>query len=1588
MRKDILPIVLIISLLSLVFQLNAQVFPTLVEPSDPLTHVFGTCGSDRMNHIHSENNPEFAKELQHFKEVVVPHLASINNQNVENGNLIVIPTVIHIIHDGEPVGQGQNLEELRILGQLDILNQDYAALNPEYNNTPAQWTSVLGTPNIQFCLATVDPDGNSTDGINRVQYTITGSDWQNNNIESELKPDVNWDPNKYLNIYVLPIPGTTAQGGVVGYSGYPTPFSIGSPTDGPVVDYRWFGAPGFGQSGYRAITHELGHYLGLPHPFDGNSCNDDDGISDTPNVEEPTLNLANLNCANSYPSGPVSCNNEHMYVNYMDYTTENCYTSFTAEQVNVMRAVLDGTSNGFGYGSRKPLADNSAFACILNEQDAGILEVLEPSGRVCDNDPITPVITLRNFGTETLESVYISFQINDDTPDTLFWDGTLNSGSNEDVALNAFTPPDGQYDFKVYTFLPNNMDDQRMSNDTMLVSAEAIVPVPVPVLEDLEGEMMFPTNDGFFRLNVNPQADNFQWIIAGGLSAYGVGEQSLWFNNFDGTADENPFGTSDAIISPHFDLSNSSGTQLTFDVAYAPFDETFSDTLLILVAVDCSNLFDELIYVKGGDELSTAPPTGDFFIPSTTEWRTETIDLSMYDSTADLSLAFVNFSGWGNNLFLDNINVGTPCNIVFTMESEDVNCNSNCDGTATVNADLGDDLSYEWSDGQTGATATNLCAGIYEVTISDGNGCEAITEVTIEEPDALIISTSSSNETSNDANDGTATVNPSGGNPGYTYLWSNGSTEQTATALAPGQYIVTVTDSKDCQTTSSVNILAYDCSGFNVSTSTTMVSCFGDNDGSALATPAGSFGPYIYQWSNGDTNQQAFGLQAGTYTVTVSDGFNCPFNVSATVPQPDELVANATSTSETGNSANDGTATVTFDGGTNPITAEWSNGNSGTMITNLTPGNYSVTVTDGNDCTATASITVNSFDCGGFSAGVSSTDISCFGENDGTANVSGVVGNAPYSYNWSNGSTNVSISNLSAGTYQVTVSDASDCETTLSVTIDEPTELQSTLSKTDETSNSGNNGTASVNPSGGSQPYSYLWSNGNTTNVVTDLAPGNYSVTITDNNDCSWFQSFNIQPFDCAISGNLSITNASCPNTADGSATIIINGGTDPFDISWSNGDIGPTAENLAPGFYIVTVVDFNECDFMQTFQIMGLDNVSPTTVTQNIMVALDNDGQVVVSPQDVDNGSSDNCGIASMTLSETNFDCNDIGNQSVLFTVIDENGNQASTNVMITIVDLQSPVLTSCPNDIQIFNCEEVVTYDLPQATDNCSGVMMELVSGLGSGGVFPLGVTTETYEFSDVGGNISECSFTVTLDYDLALDFEVQEPSCAGGSDGALIFNPTGGVPAYSFDFSGGDPVNLTSGTYSTTLTDSQGCIIIETADIGEPPALTIVIGNVTDAVDGAGGSIEISVDGGTGNKIINYYLDGVLLTNVDPMDLAPGNYVIEVVDENGCSLESDVVTVENMVGTNESELGKKVTVFPNPTNGSVFVKLNLPQSAWVDIHIIDVNGKEVLPVSSEIMNPNSFQFDMNNLSAGVYLIQILIDEELVTKRVVLFD
>ncbi len=287
-------------------------------------------------------DPQIEQRIQHSRNLAKQFLNSRAHQRGQR-NIIVIPVVVHVLHNGEAVGTGKNISDAQILSQITVLNEDYQALNSDISDVPSHFDSIIGNAGIQFCLAVIDPQGNAANGIDRVDIGPNES-WNDN-----LKPGTIWDASQYLNIWV-----TELSGGTLGYTTFP---GTSQDHDGVVVDYRYFGkTPSNPFSSKfnlgRTATHEIGHWLGLEHTFrrgcDGNSatdCNSEgDFICDTP----PTLN-ANYGC--SLPASRNTCtetpvDQPDMWMNYMDYMDDACLLMFSQGQVDEMFAVLNTSRAG------------------------------------------------------------------------------------------------------------------------------------------------------------------------------------------------------------------------------------------------------------------------------------------------------------------------------------------------------------------------------------------------------------------------------------------------------------------------------------------------------------------------------------------------------------------------------------------------------------------------------------------------------------------------------------------------------------------------------------------------------------------------------------------------------------------------------------------------------------------------------------------------------------------------------------------------------------------------------------------------------------------------------------------------------------------------------------------------------------------------------------------------------------------------------------------------------------------------------------------------------------------------------------------
>lgn len=508
------------------------------------------------------------------------------------------------------------------------------------------------------------------------------------------------------------------------------------------------------------------------------------------------------------------------------------------------------------------------------------------------------------------------------------------------------------------------------------------------------------------------------------------------------------------------------------------------------------------------------------------------------------------------------------------IEVTGVRCSSDATGSVTLQKFGGGTGPYTflWSNGATTQNLSGVPAGTYTLTITDANGCTGTATATVPAAVSLVAVASRTDVRCGGAATGSINLAVSGGTGPYSYRWSNGATSQNLSGLAAGPYSVTVTDAGGCTSTATATIL--EPAPLQLSLPNPRPSCFGGTSGGVAVAVSGGTAPYGYLWSNGATAAALSGVSGGTYTVTVTDANGCSASGSATIAESTQITALASKTDATCYDAHNGTVALAVSGGTAPLTYLWSNGATTQNLTGVAPGTYTVTVTDANGCTAFCGATVGRPTQ--LLASALPTDARCAG---GTGSVALTVrgGTAPYTYHWSNGATTQDLSNAPAGIYSVTVTDANSCTATATATVAQPDALALLTTLTNPSCCNVSTGGIDLAVSGGTGPYTYRWSNGATTQNVSGLPAGPYSVSVTDAHSCTASTSVTLtQP--AALRASASSTNATCAGP-DGTATAVASGGTPPYSYSWSpGGQTSATATGLGAGTYTVTVTDARGC--------------------------------------------------------------------------------------------------------------------------------------------------------------------------------------------------------------------------------------------------------------------------------------------------------------------------------------------------------------------------------------------------------------------------
>ncbi len=545
---------------------------------------------------------------------------------------------------------------------------------------------------------------------------------------------------------------------------------------------------------------------------------------------------------------------------------------------------------------------------------------------------------------------------------------------------------------------------------------------------------------------------------------------------------------------------------------------------------------------------------------------------------------------------IQSFNVTEPTALQNNPTTTNIDCFGNNNGSINLNVSGGNaPYSYTWSTGQTGNNLSNLSTGDYIVTITDNVDCEIIESFSIVAPSELIGSINASQIPCFSSANGAIDLTVTGGTSPYTYLWSNGATTEDILDLMAGTYSVVITDNTNCTTSEQVTIEM--TNELVINDITNSVSCNGDADGSIDINVTGGNGNYTYQWSNGLTSEDLSNLAPGTYDVVVVDISNCEGSGSFVISEPDPIVIQHNTFAESCLNSNDANIELSITGGSGNYTYQWSNQSSNPNLNNISAGNYFVTVTDGNQCTAIESFQIMTNPTPEISSAV--FNASCFGLIDGLIDISVTPNNNQYTYIWNNGPSSEDIQNLSAGTYEVTVSYGNGCEIVEAYIVTEPLAIDISATVEDLVCNGDANGAINLSVSGGSNVgFQYNWSNGNTTEDLNNLSGGIYNIEITDSNNCTESTSFEvIEPELISLNGNMTHPSADASN--DGEIQLFPNGGVTPYTVSWSNGDSSFNPSNLSAGTYTVTLTDANECAATASFTLMGpvdIENIDLVT--------------------------------------------------------------------------------------------------------------------------------------------------------------------------------------------------------------------------------------------------------------------------------------------------------------------------------------------------------------------------------------------------------
>jgi gliding motility-associated-like protein len=494
----------------------------------------------------------------------------------------------------------------------------------------------------------------------------------------------------------------------------------------------------------------------------------------------------------------------------------------------------------------------------------------------------------------------------------------------------------------------------------------------------------------------------------------------------------------------------------------------------------------------------------------------------------------------------------------------------------------------------TANSITNLVPGSYSVTIQDAGGCPFSNTYTIVEPADIVITTDNQNDiTCYASTDGSISISVSGGTGAYSYSWTKNTApyavSEDLTNLGPGTYVVTISDANNCGPKTATFTITEPTLLLASLSSQIDVLCYGDSTGAiTVNVSGGTLGSgYVFSWTGPSgfvaNTQNLTGISAGTFQLTVTDANGCVKSLSVVITQSSEINIAYTTTPITCYGANNASLITTLSGGNPPYLFQWNNLSTSLTQTNLSAGDNIITVTDNVGCIKTQ--TINIPEAPVFMVNPTVTNVSCFGAHNGSINLNLTGGIAPVALTWSDGSTSGLIrNNLGPGTYTATISDGTPCYIVRTFTIVEPQPLvlSSNITNAFDCTNAAI-GAIDLIVAGGTLPYLYSWSNGSSSEDLSNVTSGNYLVTVTDAKGCIKTAQYTIvRPNPISINVATQTDFSCSEHTVEQNFVAQVSGGIPPYQLQWSNGIISGANNEIMHsddnGTVLLTATDSNNC--------------------------------------------------------------------------------------------------------------------------------------------------------------------------------------------------------------------------------------------------------------------------------------------------------------------------------------------------------------------------------------------------------------------------